>query len=303
MSEEKKKSAFIAILGVPNVGKSTIINSLLGQKISITSPKPQTTRKKIMGIVTEQETQLILFDTPGIHKINNQLGKYMDVSIKKSVSSVDICALVTEVEKEISKEEMLLINQFKEMKVSSVLVINKIDLLKDKSLLVEQINKFMKIFPFDLVIPVSARKGDGLLTLKEKLKSLAILGPHFFPEDELTDQPEKVIISEFIREKILELLEKEIPHGIAVLIEKMKKRENSDLVDIEANIYCEKFTHKGIIIGKNGNMLKKIGTKARIEVENFLKSKVNLQLWVKVKENWRNKDNILENFGFNKREL
>lgn len=299
----KTKTAFIAIVGVPNVGKSSILNKLLGQKISIVSAKPQTTRTRIMGVLTEKNTQLVFIDTPGIHKPKTELGRYMETSIKKSISSVDACMMVIDSKKELSNEEITLMKQLKDLELPVVLAINKIDLIKDKTVLMEKIKEYNDIFDFSAVVPVSAKTNDGLTDLKKELQNLALEGDFLFEEDELTDQPERVIVSEIIREKLLLLLDKEVPHGIAVSIEKMKERQNGDIIDIDGIIYCEKDTHKGIIIGKKGCMLKKIGSSARVDIENFLGLKVNLQLWVKVKEDWRNRVGLLKNFGFDKNDF
>ena len=295
---QNTKTAFFAIVGVPNVGKSSILNSMIGEKISIVSCKPQTTRTRIMGILTEGETQLVFIDTPGIHKPRTQLGKYMDKSISESVAAVDSCLLVVQAGREIQKEEIDLINRFKQNKMRAILAINKVDLLKNKSTLMNQIDKFNKLFKFEAVVPVSAKDGSGIDILKQELKTLAEPGMHLFDEDDITDQPERVIVAEVIREKILQFFDKEIPHGVAVAVERMRERENCDIVDIDTVIYCERASHKGILIGKQGSMLKKIGTAARIDIEAFLGTKINLKIWVKVKEDWRNREFLLRNFGF-----
>lgn len=304
MEKTCKKAAFVAIVGVPNVGKSSILNMMLGQKISIVSAKPQTTRTRIMGILTESETQLVFIDTPGVHNPKTQLGKYMEKSIRKSIADVDACMLVVDAQKDISDREITLMEKFKNLDIPAILAINKIDLLKDKSLLMEKIQKFSKSFNFSAIVPISAKTGYGMGDLKQELKNLALEGEHFFADDELTDQPERAIVSEIIREKLLNLLEKEVPHGIAVSVEKMKEREDGkEIIDIDATIYCEKDTHKGIIIGKKGSMLRKIGSSAREDIERFLDIKVNLQLWIKVKEDWRNREGLLKNFGFNQKDF
>lgn len=297
----KKKSAFIAIIGSPNVGKSSILNAMIGQKISIVSAKPQTTRTRITGILTKNETQLVFLDTPGVHKPRTQLGSFMTKTVKSSVSSADGCLFVVEAGRALKAEEMELLKKIKNFKLPTVLAINKIDLLKDKSSLIEQIGDISKFFDFWAVVPVSAKTADGLDILIDELKRFAVEGGHFFDDDAFTDQPERVIVAEIIREKILNLVDEEIPHGIAVCVEKMRDRENADLMDIDAVIYCEKNNHKGILIGKHGSMLKKIGSFARAEIENFLGTKINLQLWIKVKEDWRNRTNLLRNFGFDEK--
>lgn len=292
------KSAFIAIIGRPNVGKSSILNKLLGQKVAIVSSKPQTTRTRIMGVLTEGKDQLVFLDTPGMHKPKNSLGDYMVRSINESVAGVDACLLVTEAGQEIRENERMLIEKVKKLDLPCVLAINKTDTINDKEVILEQIIKYSKEMDFDAIVPVSAETGSKLDELKEELKKFTSEGGHFFPDDTLTDQPEKVLAAEMIREKILRLTEKEIPHGTAVVIERMKMRDNKNLMDIDATIYCERDTHKGILIGKKGAMLKKISTYARQDMENFFGCKVNLKTWIKVKEDWRNKENLMRSFGF-----
>lgn len=292
------KSAFIAIIGRPNVGKSSILNKLLGQKVAIVSSKPQTTRTRIMGVLTEGKDQLVFLDTPGMHKPKNSLGDYMVRSINESVAGVDACLLVTEAGQEIRENEKMLIEKVKKLDLPCVLAINKTDTINDKEVILEQIIKYSKEMDFDAIVPVSAETGSKLNELKEELKKFTSEGGHFFPDDTLTDQPEKVLAAEMIREKILRLTEKEIPHGTAVVIERMKMRDDKNLMDIDATIYCERDTHKGILIGKKGAMLKKISTYARQDMENFFGCKVNLKTWIKVKEDWRNKENLMRSFGF-----
>lgn len=296
-----EKSAFIAIVGRPNVGKSSILNRLIGTKLAIVSSKPQTTRTRIMGVWTENETQLVFIDTPGLIKPKNSLGDYMVKSVTQSVAGVDACLLVAEAHTKISKADEELAARFKALDLPAVLAINKIDLLEDKSLLMEQIAALSKLYDFDAVVPVSARDGNGMDALKEELKRLAQPGGHFFSEDTLTDQPERVIAAEIVREKILRFTDKEIPHGVAVVTECMQER--GDITDIDATIYCERDTHKGILIGKGGAMLKKIGSKAREDMERFFDCKINLRLWVKVKEDWRQRPEVLTSLGFDKRDL
>lgn len=291
------KTAFIAIVGKPNVGKSSILNRLLGQKIAIVSDKPQTTRTRIMGVLTEEETQLVFTDTPGYHRPHNKLGEKMVKAVSESISGVDACMFVVEPEGELRETETELIEKFKKEKMPVILVINKIDTVKVKTDLMKRIAELSLLYDFEAVIPVSAIKNDGLDKLKEELKKLAFPSEHFFPDDTLTDQPERVIASEIIREKMLRLLEREIPHGVAVSIEKMRERADKDILDVDAVIYCEKESHKGIIIGKKGAMLKKISTYARQDMERFFDCKVNLKCWVKVKEGWRNRDGLIHNFG------
>ena len=291
------KSAFIAIVGRPNVGKSSILNRLLGTKIAIVSSKPQTTRNRITGVLTEGEYQLVFFDTPGMHKPKNSLGKYMVRSVNESVGGVDCCMLVVEADKSPVKTELDFIDKFKALGMPAILVINKIDMIKDKEILMKQILEYSKLYDFEAIVPVSASDGNGMNELLEELKNQASEGGHFFEDDTLTDQPERVIASEIIREKILRLCNAEIPHGTAVVIEKMKTRENG-ILDIDATIFCEKESHKRILIGKNGAMLKKISTFARQDMERFFDCKVFLQVWIKVKEDWRNRAQLLQNFGF-----
>lgn len=294
------KSAFVAIVGRPNVGKSSILNRLLGQKIAIVSSKPQTTRNRITGVLTDGEYQLVFFDTPGMHKPKNSLGKYMVRSVNESVGGVDCCMLVVEAGKEPTNTELALIEKFKSLEMPAILAINKIDMLKEKDALMKQILDYTKLYNFDAVVPVSAQDGSGMGELLDELKKQSSEGGHYFDDDTLTDQPERVIVAEIIREKILRLCDKEIPHGTAVVIEKMKTRDNG-ILDIDATIFCERDTHKRIIIGKNGAMLKKISTFARQDIENFFDCKVFLQTWVKVKEDWRNRARILQNFGFDEK--
>ena len=293
-----KKTAFIAIVGKPNVGKSSILNKILKQKIAIVSSKPQTTRTRIMGVLTENDTQLVFIDTPGLHKPRNNLDKYMLRSVNESVAGVDVCVLVVEANKDISQEELQLTEKFKSMDIPAILVVNKIDTLKDKSLLAKQISDLSELYDFESIVPCSAQTGSGIDDIKFELNKLAYEGDFMFDEDTLTDQPERVIASEIIREKLLRLLDKEIPHGSAVFVERMKERTDSNIIDIDAVIYCERESHKGIIIGKGGSMLKKVGTYARQDMEKFFDCKINLQIWVKVKEDWRNREGILRSLGY-----
>lgn len=291
------KTAFIAIVGCPNVGKSSILNKLLGTKIAIVSSKPQTTRTKIMGVLTEGETQLVFTDTPGYHKPHNKLGEKMNQAVGDSIGGVDACLFVVESKGDIKKGEYELIEKFKKLKVPVILAINKIDMIKDKEELLERIVELNKLFDFEAIVPVCASTGEHIDELFDEMKKLAFDSPHFFPDDTLTDQPERVLAAEIIREKILRLMDKEVPHGVAVSIEKMRERDNQDILDIEAIIYCERESHKGMVIGKKGAMLKKISTYARQDLENFFGIKVNLQTWVKVKEDWRNREGLIHNFG------
>ena len=295
---QEEKTAFIAIVGRPNVGKSSILNRLLGQKVAIVSSKPQTTRTRIMGMLTHDGIQLVFIDTPGLHKPRTRLGDYMIKSVAESVAGVDACLLVTEAGQPISKADEDLVKKFRELGLPAVLALNKIDLLTDKSVVISQISAFAQKYEFAAVVPVSAQDGSGMEELRQELDCLAMPGPHFFDDDTLTDQPERVLAAEIIREKLLRLLDKEIPHGVAVAVERMKERDGGDITDIDAVIYCERDAHKGIIIGKGGAMLKKVGSYARQDMENFFGCKVNLKLWVKVKEDWRNREGLLRSFGY-----
>lgn len=291
------KTAFIAIVGCPNVGKSSLLNQMLGTKIAIVSSKPQTTRTKIMGVLTTGDTQLVFTDTPGYHKPHNKLGEKMNQAVGDSIGGVDACLFVTESKGDIKKGELELIEKFKKLKVPVILAINKTDMLKDKEELLQRIVQFNELFDFEAIVPVCATNGERVNELLDEMDKLAFESPHFFPDDTLTDQPERVLAAEIIREKILRLMDKEIPHGIAVSIEKMRERDNQNIMDIEAIIYCERESHKGMVIGKKGSMLKKISTFARQDLEGFFGIKVNLQTWVKVKEDWRNREGLIHNFG------
>ena len=294
---QEQKTAFIAIVGCPNVGKSSILNALLGQKVAIVSDKPQTTRTRIMGVLTQGEIQLVFTDTPGFHRPHNKLGEKMIQAVRDGIHGVDACMLVVEPQGKLRPAEEELIDKFRKQKMPVILVINKIDTVPVKTDLMQRILEFSRVYDFNAVVPVSAIQKDGLSDLLDELKKLAQPSPHFFPEDTLTDQPERVIAAEIIREKMLRLLEREIPHGVAVAVEKMRERPDQDLLDVEAMIYCEKESHKGIIIGKGGGMLKKISTYARQDMERFFGCRVNLQCWVKVKEGWRNREGLIHNFG------
>ena len=290
------ETAVVTVCGRPNVGKSTLTNALVGEKIAIVSNKPQTTRNRIMGIVTKGDTQFILLDTPGFIKPRNRLGDYMVNVVKESVTDVDCVLFLIEPVPEIGPGEAALLDRIRESRVPAVLVINKIDTVEKESLL-PVIAAWTKVFDFDSVVPVSAKNGDGLDILLTEMQKYASEGPHLFPDDSITDQPERQICAELIREKILRSVEKEVPHGTAVEISRFSERDNG-ILDIEATIYCEKPSHKGILIGKNGSMLRQIGAEAREEIEAFLGAKVFLQTWVKVKENWRDSEIQLRNFGY-----
>ena len=296
MNNEMIKSAMITICGRPNVGKSTLTNALVGEKIAIVSSKPQTTRNRITAIVSRGSTQFVLMDTPGFHRPRTRLGDYMVNVVRESVADVDGVLLVVEPIPAIGPQEEALIARIEEQQLPAILVINKIDTVEKEKIL-EIMAVYAARHGFDAILPISAKTGEGLEELMTELERYAEEGPHFFPDDMITDQPERQICAELIREKLLLCLEKEIPHGTAVEITSFSERKNG-LVDIEATIYCEKDSHKGIIIGKKGAMLKKIGALAREDMEAFLGTKVNLQTWVKVKDSWRDSLAQLRNFGY-----
>lgn len=290
-------SGIITIVGRPNVGKSTLLNALVGEKVAIVSHKPQTTRNRITGIVTRGTSQFVFTDTPGLHKARNRLGEYMDGVVRASIAAVDAAVLVIEPVPAPGEPEMQLMERIKALKVPAVLVINKIDTVEQKEKLLEVIAAYEKVHHFEAVVPLSASKGDGVEELLDTLKAYLPEGPQLFPEDMTTDQPEKVMMAEILREKMLLRLNKEIPHGTAVEITRFSERD-SGIIDVEATIFCEKASHKGIIIGKQGAMLKGISTLARKDMEQFMGTKVFLQTWVKVKENWRDSMAAIQNFGY-----
>ena len=292
-----KKSGIITIVGRPNVGKSTLLNALVGEKIAIVTNKPQTTRNRICGIVTRGDCQFVFTDTPGLHKARNRLGEYMDGVVRASITDVDAAVLVVEPIPKPGAPELQLMERMKALKVPGVLVINKIDTLEQKDKLLEVIDAYQQEFDFDAILPISAQKGDGVPELMDTLTGYLTEGPQLFPEDMTTDQPERQVMAEILREKMLRLLQREIPHGTAVEITRFSERDN-EIVDVEATIYCEKASHKGIIIGKQGAMLKKISTSARKDMERFMGTKVFLTTWVKVKENWRDNLAAIHNFGY-----
>lgn len=290
------KSAMITICGRPNVGKSTLTNALVGEKIAIVSNKPQTTRNRISAVLTRGDTQFVLMDTPGFHKPRTRLGDYMVNVVKESVADVDAVMLLIEPIANIGKQEEELIARIKEARVPAVLVINKIDTV-EKSVLLEVMAVYSAACEFDAIIPISAKNGEGLDELMQQLEKYAVEGPQLFPDDMISDQPEKQICAELVREKLLLCLDKEIPHGTAIEVTKFSERENG-IIDMDVTIFCEKASHKGIIIGKQGAMLRRIGELARNDIEAFMGMKVFLQTWVKVKENWRDSMAQLRNFGF-----
>ena len=286
----------ITVCGRPNVGKSTLTNALVGEKVAIVSNKPQTTRNRITAIVSRGETQFVLMDTPGFHKPRTRLGDYMVSVVRESVADVDCVLLLVEPIASIGPQEEALIERLKQTGAPALLIINKIDTV-DKSRLLEVMAVYSAAFDFDAILPISARTGEGLEELLNEMEKYAAEGPHLFPEDMITDQPERQICAELVREKLLTCLDKEIPHGTAVEVTRFSEREDG-ILDLEVTIYCEKDSHKGIIIGKKGAMLKKIGELARVDIEAFMGTKVYLQTWVKVKENWRDSLVQLRNFGF-----
>ena len=290
------KSAMITICGRPNAGKSTPTNALVGEKVAIVSPKPQTTRNRITAIVERGETQFVLLDTPGFHKPKTRLGDYMVNVVRESVADVDCVLLMVEPVAAVGPQEEALIERIRQSGVPAILLINKIDTV-DKTRLLEVMAVYSAVCDFDAILPISAKTGDGLEELLTELEKYAVEGPHLFPDDMITDQPERQICAELVREKLLKCLDKEIPHGTAIEVTKFSERDNG-IIDLEVTIFCEKESHKGIIIGKKGAMLKKIGELARHDIEDFMGTKVNLQTWVKVKENWRDSMASLRNFGF-----
>ena len=295
--EKQIKSGFVTLIGRPNVGKSTLMNHLIGQKIAITSDKPQTTRNRIQTVYTDERGQVIFLDTPGIHKAKNKLGEYMVKVAKETLSEVDVILWLVEPTTFIGAGEQHIIEQLEKVNTPVILVINKIDTVKKEEIMAA-IEVYQKKLPFAEIIPVSAKKKENTDRLMELVFKYLPYGPMYYDEDTVTDQPERQIAAELIREKALRLLGEEVPHGIAVTIEKMRERKDGSMVDIEATIVCERDSHKGIIIGKQGAMLKKIGTKAREEIERLFEYKVNLKLWVKVKKDWRDSDILMKNYGY-----
>ena len=291
------KSGFVSIVGRPNVGKSTLMNSVVGEKIAIMSDKPQTTRNTIQAVYTDKECQMVFLDTPGIHKPKNKLGEFMVKSATDAFKNVDVVLYVVDESKKIGPGDRMIIENLRRIKTPKILVLNKIDMLSE-----EELFDLMKMYDaenmFDEIVPISALKGKNTDRLLKVIERYLEEGPQYFPEYMITDQPERVLVSELIREKVLHYVHDEIPHGVAVEIERMKKRPDKDIIDISAVIYCERDSHKGIIIGKNGRKLKGIGKSAREEIELLLGSQINLQVWVKVKENWRNLQSFINNFGY-----
>jgi len=290
------KAGIFAIVGRPNVGKSTLTNALVGEKVAIVSKKPQTTRNRIVGVVNRRQTQFVLMDTPGLHTPKSRLGDYMVKVVKESVSDVDGILLLVEPIANIGAPEQQLIDRIKAMKAPAILVINKVDTVAKEALL-EVISAYSAAHEFQAILPISARKGDGLGELLDLLEPFAPEGPQLYPDGQISDQPERQMMAEIVREKLLTCLDKEIPHGTAVEVTKFSERD-SEIIDLDVTIYCEKASHKGIIIGKNGAMLKKIGAMAREDAERFMGTKIFLQTWVKVKENWRDSSSLIRNFGY-----
>ncbi|MBQ8107257.1 MAG: GTPase Era [Ruminococcus sp.] len=294
------KTIFVTIAGRANAGKSSLLNALVGEKIAAVSDKPQTTRTKITGVLTKGETQFVFMDTPGMHKARNKLSEHMINTVSDTISGGDAVIFMCDCTKKISDNEKSLIDSFKSSRSKVILALNKIDLLEDKNGVIEKLAEYSALYDFDQIVPISVKENDGLDIIMDILEKNAVEGPHYFPDDKFTDQPEKVIMAEMIREKALNNLNEEVPHGVAVTIESLGEREDrsgSPILDITATIYCERESHKGIIIGKGGAMLRKIGADARADIEKFFMIKVNLQCWVKVKEGWRNREGMIKNFG------
>ncbi len=305
MSNQKNnnfRSGFVSLIGRPNVGKSTLMNRLVGEKIAIISNKPQTTRNKIQAILTTNNFQVIFIDTPGIHIPKSKLGNFMVKCAQTTLNEVDIVLYLIEPYEKIKDSDLKILERLKNINSKVFLIINKVDTVAKEKIL-NVINSYRSKYNFNEIIPISAIKGTNIEDLLNNIEKYLPQGPKYFPEDMITDQPERQLISEIIREKSLYLLQEEIPHGIAVEITGMKKRENKDIIDIDSTIYCEKDSHKGIIIGKQGSMLKQIGSKARYDIERLLGSPTNLQIWVKVKKDWRDSDFLLKNFGYDSKKL
>ncbi|MDE6777721.1 MAG: GTPase Era [Oscillospiraceae bacterium] len=291
------KSIFLTLSGRTNAGKSTLLNALIGEKIASVSSKPQTTRTRITGILTQGNTQYVFIDTPGLHKPKNKLSGYMLKTAETSATDADAVLYVIDCTKKLHEQDEIMLENLAKKKISCVIILNKIDLLQDKSAMMPLMLKLENKYKPYAIIPVSASEQDGLKEILTVAEELAQPSVHFFPDDKFTDQPERVLVAEIIREKLLRLLNEEVPHGIAVTIEKLQERQDKDLLDISAVIYCERDSHKGIVIGKKGSMLKKIASSARRDLESFFEIQVNLKCFVKVKEDWRNKENLIRSFG------
>ena len=298
----QKKSGFVTLIGRPNVGKSTLMNHLIGQKIAITSNKPQTTRNRIQTVYTDDRGQIVFLDTPGIHKAKNKLGEYMVNVAERTLNEVDVILWLVEPTTFIGAGERHIVEQLKKTRTPVILIINKVDTV-DKKDVIKYMDTYRKVYDFAEIIPVSALRALNLDSVLDMIFKYLPYGPMFYDEDTITDQPQRQIVAEMIREKALRCLDEEIPHGIAVAIDQMKERKDGGMYDIDATIICERDSHKGIIIGKGGSMLKRIGSEARRDIENMLEAKVNLQLWVKVKKDWRDSDFLMKNFGYDKKDI
>ena len=302
MGENVKKAGFATIIGRPNVGKSTLMNRLIGQKIAIMSDKPQTTRNRIMCVLTKPDVQMVFLDTPGIHKPIDKLGEYMETVVNQTIGDVDVILWLVEASKFIGKNDRAIAERLSKSKIPVILIVNKVDLVQKKEL-PEIIQGFRQLCTVAEVVPVSALRGVNVDTVLDTIFQYLPYGPLYYDEDTVTDQPMRQIVAEMIRETALRLLQDEVPHGIAVTIEKMRERPDGSIMDIEASIICEKNSHKGIVIGKNGAMLKKIGSQARIDAEDMLEMQVNLKLWVKVRKEWRDNDLLVRNYGYDSGQL
>lgn len=291
------KTVFVTLAGRTNAGKSSLLNAIIGEKIASVSPKSQTTRTRITGIKTVGETQMVFMDTPGLHKPKNKLSNHMLKTVQDSIVDIDAVLFVMDCTKPVNEQEEELLASLHRQHTPTILVLNKIDLLEDKSKLMGQMATLYNRYQFAAVIPISVLQNDGIDLVEQEVQQLAKESPHYFPDDAFTDQPERVLAAEMIREKVLNMLQEEVPHGVAVSIERMTERDDRDLLDIDAVIYCERDSHKGILIGKNGAMLKRISSAARADLETFFQIQVNLQCWVKVKEDWRNREGLIRNFG------
>ncbi len=291
------KTIFLTLTGRTNAGKSTLLNALIGEKIASVSSKPQTTRTRITGILTKDETQYVFIDTPGLHKAKTKLSSHMMKTAETSAADADVVLYVIDCTKKLHEQDETMLKSIRDRKIPCIIIVNKVDLLSDKSAMMPLLLKLNNTYAPHAIIPVSAAEKDGLDAVMQAAEELAQPSVHFFPDDAFTDQPERVLAAEMIREKLLRLLNDEVPHGIAVSVESMQEREDKDLLDISAVIYCERESHKGIIIGKKGSMLKRIATSARLDLEHFFEIKVNLQCFVKVKEDWRNKEGLIRSFG------
>ncbi len=301
----KTRSVFAAIAGKPNAGKSSLLNALIGEKVAVVSDKPQTTRTRITGILTKDDIQYVFADTPGVQKPRNRLGEHMNDIVKSSVSGIDTVLFMTDITRKYDEKEEELLKMLKRQHTPVILLLNKIDLVKDKAEIAQKLTEYFGYFDFAAAVPISAAKGEGLDAVLEETAKFSNEGPHFYPDDKFTDQPERVLTAEMIRGQVLNIMYDEIPHGIAVTVEDMNEsvtKSGEDILNIDAVIYCERDSHKGMVIGKGGSMLKKIGSGARGELEAFFGIRVNLRLWVKVKEDWRNRDGFITNFGLSSKQ-